>query len=623
MALLKRGFFHLLAFSLLSHAVGEPNNKHQARSLLGNSFGTPNVNATYDYIVVGGGNAGLTIAARLSEDPTKSVAVIEAGSFYEITNGNHSELPSDDIYWAGKSPLDVNPLVDWNFTTTPQAGVDDAVVHYPRGKTLGGCTARNYMAYHRGTKSSYQMWADAVGDESYTWDNLLPHFKHSLTFTPPDVAKRGLNATPLYDEENLAEGGQPLPVTWSNYAQAFSTWVQEGLKQIGIFPRQGFTSGELLGSSFQTLTIHHDTGARASSETAFLRPAMGRDNLIVYVDTLATRVVFEGKDAVAVEVDTQGFQYTLSAKKEIILSAGAFQSPQLLMVSGVGPRETLEEFDIPVVADRPGVGQNMWDHILFGPSWRVDVITASALSNTEKYYEAVEEFRNEQDGLLASNGGDFLAWEKLPSSLKSNWSSETKEAFATFPDDWPDLEYLSVGAYFGYQQNFVNAPDGPKDDYNYATMAMGLITPLSRGNISIQSPDMRVQPLINPNWLSHPGDQAMAVAAYKRVRQLFETPKMKEILIGDEYFPGPSVQTDDELLALIRKSFGTIFHPAATCAMGKLNDTMAVVDSKAKVIGVNKLRVVDASAFPFLPPGHPVATVYMLAEKIASEIRSS
>lgn len=234
------------------------------------------------------------------------------------------------------------------------------VVHIPRGKVLGGSTARNYMAYQRGTRQSYEMWADAVGDRGYNFDNLLPYFERSLNFTPPDMTKRGANATPEYDLSTIGEDGQPPSVSFPNYAQAFSTWAQQGLKQLGVQPRQGFTSGELMGSSYQLLTIDRTTGARESSETAFLQPALGRPNLVVYVDTLAKKVLFNGKTATGVQVETEGKVYTLSAKKEVILSAGAYQSPQLLMVSGLGPVETLQKFDIPVIADRPGVGQNMW-----------------------------------------------------------------------------------------------------------------------------------------------------------------------------------------------------------------------------------------------------------------------
>ena len=203
----------------------------------------------------------------------------------------------------------------------------------------------------------------------------------------------------------------------------------------------------------------------------------------------------------------------------------------------------------------------------------------------------------------------LLAWEKVPDPLRSHFTKDALDDLAKFPEDWPEIEWLSVGGFFGYQQNFILG--GPRDAYNYATMAMALVAPVSRGNLSISSADMNDQPLINPNWLSSPTDQQVAVAAYKRVRQFFDTPAMKTIEIGPEYFPGSGVQTDAQILELIRESFGTVYHASSTCSMGKTTDKMAVVDSHARVIGVQNLRVVDASAFPLLPPGHPMATVCM------------
>lgn len=221
------------------------------------------------------------------------------------------------------------------------------------------------MAYQRGTKASYQMWADEVGDPSYTFDALLTFFEKSLNFTPPDNTKRGFNATPEYDAATLGAGGQPLSIGFANYALSWSTWIQKGLQTIGIQPRQGFTSGELLGSAFNIATIDHATGLRESSETAFLKPALGRPNLILYTHTLAKKVLFRGKTAIGVSValtgnSTSNSTTTLLASKEVILSAGVFQSPQLLLVSGIGPKATLDQHNIPVIADRPGVGQNMW-----------------------------------------------------------------------------------------------------------------------------------------------------------------------------------------------------------------------------------------------------------------------
>ena len=217
------------------------------------------------------------------------------------------------------------------------------------------------MAYQRGTVDSYRMWADQVGDQDYTWSNLLPYFEKSLNFTPPDASKRAANATPDYDTTTLGQGNGPLSVTFPNYAQAFSSWVQKGLQEIGVQPRKGFTSGQLFGSAYSIATIESTLQTRESSESAFLQPALTNPDLTVYTQTLATKIIFDSnKVATGVQVDTAGKVYTLSAGKEVIVSAGTFQSPQLLMVSGVGPQSTLAQFNIPIVADRPGVGQNMW-----------------------------------------------------------------------------------------------------------------------------------------------------------------------------------------------------------------------------------------------------------------------
>lgn len=572
--------------------------------------------ATYDYVVVGGGTAGLAIAARLSESGSRSVAVIEAGTYYE-SFGNTSEIPLFDTLWTGKDPEDTNPNVDWGFVTIPQKGVLDAEIHYPRGKCLGGSSARNYMGYLRATKGSYQQWANMVGDNSYTYDNWLPYFKKSLDFTPPDMSKRALNATPQYDSGSLGRGG-PLSITFPNYAQAISSWVQKGMQEVGIAVSNGITSGVLMGSSYVIATLQGNQ-KRESSSTAFLTPAAGRSNLKIYTNTMAKKIAFSGKTANGVLVSTGGQQFTLSAKREVILAAGAFQSPQLLMVSGVGPAATLSKYNIPVIADRPGVGQNMQDHILMGPSYRVNVITASAMADPAFAAQAANLFNTQQSGILTSPVGDFGGWEKLPSRLRSTLSSATRSVLNSLPSDWPEIEFLSMGGFLGYQENGAQ----PTDGYNYATVAIALQAPQSRGSVSISSADTSDAPVIDPGWLTSPIDQEVALAGYKRVREIFATKAIAPALIGQEYFPGPQVSSDADLLQLIKKSVGSVFHASCTCAMGRKDDKNAVVDSNANVIGVKGLRVVDASAFPFLPPGHPMATVYALAEKIAAQILRS
>lgn len=461
-------------------------------------------------------------------------------------------------------------------------------------------------------------WADAVGDQSYTFDKFLPYFEKSLTFTPPAASLRPTNATPEYDATKVGTGNGPLSVTFGHYAQAFSSWAQLAFKQLGINPIKGFTSGNILGSSYQLLTMDGQRFTRDSSETSFLRKnGLPRPNLIVYQSTLAKRIIFDNtKTATAVEIDIGnlgGVTFKLSASKEIVISAGAFQSPQLLMVSGIGPAAALQKNNIPVISDLSGVGQNMLDHVLGGPSYRVNVLTTSSLSNPSFAVQQADQFNAQPPrGMLTDTGADILGFEKIPQALRSSLSPSAQADLAKLPADWPELEYIPTSAYYGFQQNYIF--EAPTDGFNYATIAAVLVAPLSKGTVSISSADTKDPPVINPNWLTHPTDQAVAVVGYKRARALFESSAMKPILIGPEYFPGASrnVKTDQEILDFIKQSFSTVFHASCTCKMGKQGDAAAVLDSRARVRGVKNLRVVDISSFPLLPPGHPVATVCML-----------
>ncbi|CAL8584875.1 hypothetical protein XPA_010458 [Xanthoria parietina] len=279
------------------------------------------------------------------------------------------------------------------------------------------------------------------------------------------------------------------------------------------------------------------------------------------------------------------------------------------MVSGVGPAPTLRQHNIPIIADRSGVGQNMQDHIYFGPSYRVNAPTFSAFSNPTFAAQAAQDFNENASGLYTNPTTDVLAWEKVPDSFRSAFSPQTLAALATFPPDWPELEYLSLGAYLGYQQNL--ATGDPNDGYNYASLAASIVAPLSRGNLTVASADTATPPLINPNWLTHPADLAVAVAGFKRIRKFWDTDSMRRFRVGEEEsFPGLAIQTDAQIEEIVKRSSNTIYHAACTCKMGRANDTMAVVDVGGRVFGTRGLRVVDASVFPLLPPGHPQATVY-------------
>jgi len=476
------------------------------------------------------------------------------------------------------------------------------------------------MLWHRGTNGSYDKWASEVEDETYTFDNLLPYFQRSTHINyPKDESLRG-NATLHYDlsaYNNTLDIHQPLQVSWSNFSKAFSSWTAKALSAVGVKTSPGLDSGELYGSSYSLTSITPDEQHRESSQTSFLDYAMRTTDIKVYTQAMARKIFFANNTATGVLVTTAEKNYTLTARKEVILSAGAFQSPQLLMVSGVGPKATLEQHAIPVVKDLPGVGQSMMDHIYFGVAHRVNVPTASKLKYDPDYAAAAaESYRANGTGPLTA-AVDLIAFERLVDSVPELMSNTTvHDLNAEYPSDWPDVEYLSQDSWSGLPN--VNLQQ-PTDNSNYAQLIAAMLSPFSRGNLTISSADASVPPVINPNWLTDSRDKDQAIAAFKRMRQIWT--KMSEVTIGDEYMPGPEVQSDEAIWQWIQKDAITIWHAASTCKMGRATDSLAVVDSKARVFGLKGLRVVDASAFPFLTPGHPQSGVYMLAEKIAEDIK--
>ncbi|KAG8626352.1 hypothetical protein KVT40_005297 [Elsinoe batatas] len=618
----------ILFLGILGLAAGSPKQEFQYKRQsiwngLWNGFiGMFGVTQTYDYVIIGGGTAGLTVANRLSANSKITVAVIEAGTYYQAANPVLSQTPAGDVLFVGSDPADNNPLVDWSFVTTPQAGANGRRIRYARGKCLGGSSARNFMIYQRPDRGSMQKWADDVGDQSFTWDNMQQYFRKSARFTPPNTTKRASNATTKFNAGAFSTAGSPLSVSYANYAGPFSSWMEKGFSAIGMPVAEDFNSGDLNGHQYCSSTIDPAKQQRDSSQTAFLQPTAGRRNLKVYTGTTAKKIIFDNnKRATGVDVTTVGFSnYRLNARREVILSAGAFQSPQLLMLSGIGPASTLQRFNIPIIADRPGVGQNLTDHIFFGPTYRTVVETFTRLSNDLLYVAAqfAGPYTLQKSGPLTNPVCDYLGWEKLPRSLLPSSAATT---LASLPPSWPEIEYLSAPGYVGSFSNLLTTQ--PADGFQYATILAALVAPLSRGNVTLASSSPADLPLIDPNWLTHPVDAAVAVASYKRVRQAFASDAMRPGLAdeGREYFPGMDKAGDDEgILETIRGALHTVWHASCTCRMGRRGDVNAVVDARGDVIGVTGLKVVDASAFALLPPGHPQSVVYALAEKVAEEI---
>lgn len=477
------------------------------------------------------------------------------------------------------------------------------------------------MAYHRGTNGSYQRWAEEVGDNSYTLQNLQPYFERSVNLTLPNTEIRRANASVGYQPENTDyqdEYHKPLQLSWPYWADAISTWSAKAFHAIGVRKNpSGFESGSLDGFFWNPATVDPTTQHRSTSQTSFLDYATEKTSIKVYTQALARQIMFtSNQTADGVLVQSGNKNFTLSATKEVILSAGTFQSPQLLMVSGVGPRATLNQHGIPVVADLPGVGQNLQDQPFFGVQNRVSVPTSSeSLNNPEAAAEAAMSYLANGTGPLAGPPG-LIGFERISDNKPALLTNATLDALEAYPEDWPQVEYLTQNGASGFNRNYRTAD--PEDGFNYAAVSVVVVSPFSRGNITISSPDASVQPTINPNWLTAPEDVDIAVAGFKRVRELWSN---INVTIGEEYLPGPNVTTDVQIIDYMRQAAFTLYHAAATCKMGAQDDPMAVVDTQARVYGVHGLRVVDASAFPFLPPGHPQATVYMLAEKIADDIK--
>ncbi|CAG7938746.1 unnamed protein product [Penicillium olsonii] len=575
------------------------------------------INSTYDYVVVGGGNAGSVIGTRLAE-AGYSVAILEAGGNYQVDLPD-LQVPINQGLTGGTGLEGINKDVDWGFKTQPQPGANNREIHYARGKCLGGSTASNGLIYQRGTKGSYKAWADMVNDPTFEWENILQYFERSVRFSPPDTSKRLSNATTSYNAKVFSQSsnGSSIDVSYLNAVAPFSTWLFKALEAVGIAKVDDFNSGELLGAQYSSSTVSPSSEQRSSAD--YIIAGSRSSTLRVCAHTLVEKVLFDDdKHAVGVQAAYKNASVTITARKEVILSAGAFQSPQILMLSGIGPTDTLSSLHIPIVAESPGVGQNMWDHIFFGVTFPVTLDTLTRYFNDPEYQtKQVLQYLATKSGALAG-GLDFIGWEKLPKEYRSEMSPSTLHDLSQFPADWPEIELIS-GNFFN--KNYSNvALQQPKDGRQYASILAAIVAPTSRGNVTISSSSAKENPLINPNWLTTETDQQVALAAFKQIRSIWNKGPLQDIVAGPEAYPGEEVKSDEQILDAIRDSISPVWHASGTCKMGLDNDTLAVLDSKSRVRGVHRLRVVDASAFPLLPPGHPQSTVYMLAEKIASEI---
>ena len=517
-----------------------------------------------DYIVVGAGSAGCVLAARLSENPQASVLLLEAGP---RDNKTEIRIP------AAFSKLFHGPL-DWDYRTEPEPGTADRALYWPRGKMLGGSSSLNAMMYVRGPARDYDRWAQA-GNRGWSFQDLLPYFKKSEGFRAEgDPAFHGRGG-PL----EVARQRSPNPLTEAFLAAG---------RHLGLARLD-----DINGASQDGVTLTHVTqrnGARCSAADAFLKPAMKRRNLRVETGCLVHRIEFEGSKAVGVTFERGGKTVTERAAREIILCAGAVGSPQILMLSGVGPAQALSQLGIPVAADLPGVGENLQDHLVTGISLQcrqpVSLASAETLGNLARYLL----FRR---GPLTSNVAEALGFIRTRDGL-----------------DAPDIELIFAPVYF-VEHGAANPPG------HGFTIGAILLRPESTGAVTLKSSDPRAHPAIRPNYLSARNDVAALIAGIRFTRRLAAAPPFDPYR-GEEVWPGGEAQSDAQLEDYLRARAETLYHPVGTCKMGP--DAKAVVDASLRVRGLESLRVADASIMPTIIGGHTNAAAIMIGEKAADMV---
>jgi choline dehydrogenase len=527
---------------------------------------------TFDYIIVGAGSAGCPVARALSEDPNISVLLLEAG-------------PHANRFWvntpAGMAKLYFNDKLNWNYHTEPMRMLQNRKMYWPRGKTLGGSSAINGMIYIRGHSADFDSWK-ALGNPGWGYSDVLPYFRKLEHFERREDAYRGQGG-PLWISD-------PVVKEKSSYDFIASA------ERLGHAHLDDMNGAENDGVGFMQHTIKN--GQRQSAYTAFVAPIKKRPNLTVRTDCLVQRVLFEGRIATAIEVLCNGSIQHMAAAREVILSGGAINTPQLLMLSGVGPGQELQRHGIATVHESPGVGRNLQDHFYVHTGWRATAESSynAHLSGLAKYWEGLKY-------LLTRRGYLALGSSQVAAFVKSN----TKE-------DRADLQISFRPMTFQYFPNGTVAVEKKPG----MGVSVYQLRPKTMGEVTLRSPKATDKAVCSPHFLTDADDIAAMISGIRQIRQIMSTEPIASRVVSED-IPGTGVVTDDDIFQFMQRTGNSAHHQGGTCKMG--TDAMSVVDERLRVRGLERLRVVDASVMPHLTSGNTNAPTIMIGVKGGDMIR--